>query len=129
MFQCSSECSNFTAECECSFSSLLPACALSTVSLLLTFIGVRECVRIAHVAQVEDERAVGTAEVLLALALQRAQRVHVCLHLLPREAQSAAVDTLVATHIVEVNVPASIKHSSQYTGVQATTASSIPDNS
>ena len=70
-----------------------------------TFIGVRQHVRGVHVADVEDERTVGTAEVLLALAAQRAQRLDVVLHLLPREAQRAAVDALVAAHVVEVHVP------------------------
>ena len=70
-----------------------------------TFIGVRQHVRGVHVADVEDERTVGTAEVLLALAAQRAQRLNVVLHLLPREAQRAAVDALVAAHVVEVHVP------------------------
>ena len=65
----------------------------------------RQHVRGVHVAYVEDERAVGTAEVLLALAAQRAQRLDVVLHLLPREAQRAAVDALVAAHVVKVHVP------------------------
>ena len=70
-----------------------------------TFVGVRQHVRSVHVAYVEDERTVGTAEVLLALAAQRTQRLDVVLHLLPREAQRAAVDALVAAHVVEVHVP------------------------
>ena len=56
------------------------------------------------VADVEDERTVGTAQVLLSLPAQRTQRLDVRLHLLPREAQRATVDALVAAHVVKVHV-------------------------